>query len=85
MVEGPIELRVHEVSGTPPEAMLDHPHVRRCAGDDEAGFYRRRYPDEPRGACAKKGWEAGAGVRGRSRTVEAGPVGAMGPLGLGGP
>jgi hypothetical protein len=45
MVEGPTELRVHGVSGTPPEAMLDHPHVRRCAGDDEAGFYRRRYPD----------------------------------------
>jgi hypothetical protein len=45
MVEGPVELRVHGVSGTPPEAMLDHPHVRRCAGDDEAGFYRRRYPD----------------------------------------
>ena len=45
MVEGPSELRVHGVSGTPPEAMLDHPHVRRCAGDDEAGFYRRSYPD----------------------------------------
>ncbi len=45
MVEGPTELRVHGVSGTPPEAMLDHPHVRRVAGDDEAGFYRRRYPD----------------------------------------
>ena len=45
MVEGPTELRVHGVSGTPPEAMLDHPNVRRCAGDDEAGFYRRRYPD----------------------------------------
>ena len=45
MVEGPTELRVHGVSGTPPEAMLDQPHVRRCAGDDEAGFYRRRYPD----------------------------------------
>jgi hypothetical protein len=45
MVEGPTELRVHGVSGTPPEAMLDHPHVRRCAGDGEAGFYRRRYPD----------------------------------------
>ena len=45
MVEGPTELRVHGVSGTPPEAMLDHPHVRRCTGDDEAGFFRRRYPD----------------------------------------
>jgi len=44
-MEGPTELRVHGVSGTPPEAMLDHPHVRRCAGDGEAGFYRRRYPD----------------------------------------
>jgi hypothetical protein len=45
MGQGPTELRVHGVSGTPPEAMLDHPHVRRCAGDGEAGFYRRWYPD----------------------------------------
>ncbi|MFX0592584.1 hypothetical protein [Melissospora conviva] len=37
------ELRVHGVSGTPPEEILQHPHVRRVAGDAEAGFYRRRW------------------------------------------
>jgi hypothetical protein len=38
---GVTELRVHGVSGTPPEAMLCHPHARRVAGDSDAGFYRR--------------------------------------------
>ncbi|MFI7575909.1 hypothetical protein [Micromonospora sp. NPDC049497] len=37
------ELRVHGVSGTPPERMLAHPHVARVAGDAEAGFHRRRW------------------------------------------
>jgi hypothetical protein len=46
------ELRVHGVSGTPPESMLEHPHPERVAGDGEAGFYHRRYPDgtDPPGA-----------------------------------
>jgi hypothetical protein len=35
------ELRVHGVSGTPPESMLEHPTVRRVAGDGASGFYRR--------------------------------------------
>ena len=38
---GVTELRVHGVSGTPPEAMLCHPHVQRVAGDGTTGFYRR--------------------------------------------
>lgn len=37
------ELRVHGVSGTPPERMLAHPHAVRVAGDAEAGFYRRQW------------------------------------------
>lgn len=39
------ELRIHGVSGTPPESMLQHPHVRLVAGDKKAGFYRRWFPD----------------------------------------
>lgn len=35
------ELRVHGVSGTPPESMLGHPTVRRVSGDPSSGFYRR--------------------------------------------
>ncbi|MBY8870294.1 hypothetical protein K7640_00365 [Micromonospora sp. PLK6-60] len=37
-----VELRVHGVSGTSAEALLDHPVVSRVAGDDHAGFYRPR-------------------------------------------
>lgn len=38
-----IELRVHGVSGTPPEAMLGCPKefLEQVAGDDDAGFFRR--------------------------------------------
>ncbi|MEN3358891.1 MAG: hypothetical protein V7637_2873, partial [Mycobacteriales bacterium] len=36
-----IELRVHGVSGTPPEAMLADPWAVRVAGDGLSGFYRR--------------------------------------------
>jgi drug/metabolite transporter (DMT)-like permease len=36
-----IELRIHGVSGTPVEAMLDVGTVHRVAGDDNAGFWRR--------------------------------------------
>ncbi|MGB9375961.1 MAG: hypothetical protein WCB04_00415 [Mycobacteriales bacterium] len=34
------ELRIHGVSGTPPESILQRPHVRQVAGDGSAGFYR---------------------------------------------
>jgi hypothetical protein len=36
------ELRVHGVTGTPAESMLDRPLLRRVAGDTEAGFFRPR-------------------------------------------
>ncbi|MEV4116899.1 hypothetical protein [Nonomuraea sp. NPDC049695] len=40
---GVTELRVHGVSGTPPEGMLNHPHPhpRMVTGDGTTGFYRR--------------------------------------------
>ena len=38
----PTELRVHGVSGTPAEDMLDRPIISRVAGDNEAGFFRPR-------------------------------------------
>jgi hypothetical protein len=38
---GTVELRVHGVSGTPVSAMLDVSVVRRVAGDDGSGFWRR--------------------------------------------
>jgi hypothetical protein len=41
---GCTELRIHGVSGTPPEAILDHPHPRQVAGDGLSGFYRRWWP-----------------------------------------
>ncbi|NDL57712.1 hypothetical protein [Phytoactinopolyspora mesophila] len=41
---GRTELRIHGVSGTPPEAILDHPLLKQVAGDDKAGFHRRWYP-----------------------------------------
>jgi hypothetical protein len=44
---GCTELRVHGVSGTPPERMLCHPSVIRIAGDDVAGFYRRWWSRRP--------------------------------------
>lgn len=37
-----IELRVHGVSGTPPEALLDRAEVQQVAGNRIAGFYRPR-------------------------------------------
>jgi len=39
-----IELRVHGVSGTPPEAMLEDPFPRQVAGDDVGRFFRRGEP-----------------------------------------
>lgn len=45
-LHGSTELRVHGVSGTPPDTVLDHPAalVRQLGGDNKAGFYRRWYP-----------------------------------------
>jgi hypothetical protein len=43
---GTTELRVHGVSGTPPEAMLEHPQTFLVAGDADAGFYRRVWESE---------------------------------------
>ena len=39
-----VELRVHGVSGTPPEALLSCPteFLDEVAGDKSAGFYRRQ-------------------------------------------
>jgi hypothetical protein len=37
-----VELRVHGVSGTPPEELLGRPLVVQVAGDRQAGFYRPR-------------------------------------------
>ena len=41
-----VELRVHGVSGTPPEELLDRQLVRQVAGDKIAGFYRPRLREE---------------------------------------
>lgn len=41
-VDEVVELRVHGVSGTPPEELLDRPLVEQVAGDAVAGFYRPR-------------------------------------------
>lgn len=38
----PVELRVHGVTGTPAEDMLDRHVIGRVAGDGEAGFFRPR-------------------------------------------
>ncbi|HEX6342346.1 hypothetical protein [Umezawaea sp.] len=38
------ELRVHGVSGTPPESMLGEPFPRQVAGDDTARFFRAAEP-----------------------------------------
>jgi hypothetical protein len=41
-----LELRVHGVSGTSPESLLDRPLVDQIAGDKIAGFYRPRLVQE---------------------------------------
>ena len=38
---GLVEIRVHGVSGTPPESALNWPAVIEVAGDSDAGFYQR--------------------------------------------
>lgn len=41
-----LELRVHGVSGTPPESLLDRPLVEQVGGDKIAGFFRPRLEQE---------------------------------------
>jgi hypothetical protein len=41
-----VELRVHGVSGTPPERMLDDPHPQQVAGDADGRVFRRPHPLE---------------------------------------
>jgi hypothetical protein len=43
-LDGVTELRIHGVSGTPVESMLQDPHPVQVWGDKTAGFYRR--PDD---------------------------------------
>jgi hypothetical protein len=40
----PVELRIHDVSGTPPDKRLECPKefIEMVIGDRNAGFYRRR-------------------------------------------
>ncbi|HEY0485997.1 MAG TPA: hypothetical protein VGD72_07090, partial [Mycobacteriales bacterium] len=48
-----VELRVHGVSGTPPEELLERTPLVRVAGDRTAGFYRpavAELRDDPPGA-----------------------------------
>lgn len=49
------ELRVHGVSGTPPEAVLEHPTVVRVAGYTQAGFLRRWW--EARAVSVDTEWQ----------------------------
>src|SRR5690242_17629234 len=37
-----VELRIHGVSGTPPEIMLDDPHPVQISGDETGRIFRRR-------------------------------------------
>src|SRR6478609_6582456 len=56
---GDVEIRVHGVSGTPPEELLDRTAAERVSGDRIAGFYRPAAPDQrrdvPRGVDTEPG------------------------------
>jgi hypothetical protein len=58
-----VELRIHGVSGTPAESMLDAPIVERDAGDDDAGFWRASRalvaPTLPRRRFTREGYRWG--------------------------
>ena len=43
-LRGTTELRIHGVSGTPPDQMLEHPQPVLVAGNEVSGFYRRLWP-----------------------------------------
>ena len=58
-----VEIRVHGVSGTPPEDLLDVPLVVQQAGDGKAGFYKPRLSDEERDPRIIDGKPATTGPR----------------------
>jgi hypothetical protein len=68
-LEGVTELRLHGVGGTPPESLLDDPHLRLVSGDKDAGFYRpaRRQEEWPvwrqREALSWGGLTSGSALR----------------------
>jgi len=63
-VESVIQLRVHGVSGTPPDAMLHYPPelIDQVSGDSSAGTFRRRdgsateAPTDPRKNVEAYSW-----------------------------
>jgi hypothetical protein len=58
-----VELRVHGVSGTPPQELLDCPLVTQLAGDAKAGFYKPRLYEEERDPRRIDGQPATTGPR----------------------
>jgi hypothetical protein len=58
-----VEIRVHGVSGTPPEDLLDVPLVMQQAGDAKAGFYKPRLSGEERDPRTVDGQPATSGPR----------------------
>ncbi|MEP7177962.1 MAG: hypothetical protein ABI775_02625 [Pseudonocardiales bacterium] len=58
-----VEIRVHGVSGTPPEDLLDVPLVTQQAGDRKAGFYRPRLAAEAYDPRTVDGQPATSGPR----------------------
>ncbi|MDT4958994.1 MAG: hypothetical protein QOD31_2793 [Pseudonocardiales bacterium] len=58
-----VEIRVHGVSGTPPEDLLDVPLVAQQAGDGKAGFYKPRLSAEQRDPRTIDGEPATTGPR----------------------
>jgi hypothetical protein len=57
-----VELRVHGVSGTPPEELLDSKVVTQVAGSGVAGFYRPELIEERTDPRVEPGGEARAGA-----------------------
>ncbi|MFF3429758.1 hypothetical protein [Streptomyces sp. NPDC002602] len=52
-----VEIRVHGVSGTPPESLLEIHEIRQVDGDDTARFFReRRLPHEESVQCEAFHW-----------------------------
>ncbi|MDQ2755965.1 MAG: hypothetical protein M3Y71_05300 [Actinomycetota bacterium] len=58
---GSIELRVHGVSGTPPDSLLDRQTVHRVGGDNQAGFYRPSLEQQARDTTPNPPFSPGSG------------------------